>query len=680
MKRKIIVILVLVIVITNTIFATGTSIASNGTQVKGNGTTTQSKYEREQQQKKGSAIRSNDSAKKKAEAFKKTYQKTEVKYQSKNGNKSYGKNSPVLSSYQIEQAEKEYNGVINHKTESYNLMVSLGELGEAAKIGIELSTLKKNRDKIVEIGTKTVGKASKSEKKELEKIVNECTETYNNLYKIGKINSNGNYKNGENIEQFNYKDVLTSVGINAINATPIPEYCVGAKELKKEIDKFEQKMQLFENMREVVINSDDMNIMLKNLYLDIDSGRKMAYEFSDIGIPLLITEATFDKYRMNADALTKWSTEKQRELHEKATIINQTNNEQEKEDLKLCEEILTANELVNGENLFLASLIILNKERDEYVKEGPRKKDDYDNAVKESKEAEEKYNNVIAKVNAKANSKKDTSSVVQTPQSTVNTKDVAEKIYKVDEATLKKYVAYVYKNTLEREATEGELTEVYNRYVESNNNMFKTLQPIILGNESYELNGKDALYTNKICANAYKYIIGKDAPQNTLTSLKTLYGKTGDSNVIIKVVLNSSDFEQKINSFKDANTVEPPKRQLNYEIDKEKSRQLGDVNGDGTIDISDANIVLGYVSDLASGFDMSEFEFVKKYGDVNGDGRITPLDATWMLRYYCMRAVSLIADDAKIEELIKTFDEKFEIIDYDGAKTIVKKGEKRNEK
>ncbi len=72
--------------------------------------------------------------------------------------------------------------------------------------------------------------------------------------------------------------------------------------------------------------------------------------------------------------------------------------------------------------------------------------------------------------------------------------------------------------------------------------------------------------------------------------------------------------------------------------------QMGDVNGDGYIDASDATLTLRYYTLMRSNADIADipnYDNIVKYGDVNGDGVIDCSDASVILRKY---TESLIAN------------------------------------
>ena len=68
----------------------------------------------------------------------------------------------------------------------------------------------------------------------------------------------------------------------------------------------------------------------------------------------------------------------------------------------------------------------------------------------------------------------------------------------------------------------------------------------------------------------------------------------------------------------------------------------GDINGDGTIDISDATIILMMYAYSAAGMDMSEYtEEQLIAADIDGDGKVSISDATYILTYYAQNAAGL---------------------------------------
>ena len=61
---------------------------------------------------------------------------------------------------------------------------------------------------------------------------------------------------------------------------------------------------------------------------------------------------------------------------------------------------------------------------------------------------------------------------------------------------------------------------------------------------------------------------------------------------------------------------------------------LGNVNGDSSIDSSDATLILSDYADLAVGKDSSFNAEQAKAADVNGDGKYDSIDASLILAYY----------------------------------------------
>lgn len=86
---------------------------------------------------------------------------------------------------------------------------------------------------------------------------------------------------------------------------------------------------------------------------------------------------------------------------------------------------------------------------------------------------------------------------------------------------------------------------------------------------------------------------------------------------------------------------------------------LGDVNGDGTIDSTDASSVLMTYVNIATSADYTVDEKTFRLADVNLDGEINSRDASYILKYYAQASVS---------------DEAFDwdkIIDYDSPDTNI---------
>ena len=72
----------------------------------------------------------------------------------------------------------------------------------------------------------------------------------------------------------------------------------------------------------------------------------------------------------------------------------------------------------------------------------------------------------------------------------------------------------------------------------------------------------------------------------------------------------------------------------------EKTIEKGDVDGDQSISVSDAVVVLTYYAKKAAGQDVSQDETFQNIlvGDVNDDGEITVEDAVAILTYYAKKA------------------------------------------
>ena len=60
---------------------------------------------------------------------------------------------------------------------------------------------------------------------------------------------------------------------------------------------------------------------------------------------------------------------------------------------------------------------------------------------------------------------------------------------------------------------------------------------------------------------------------------------------------------------------------------------LGDVNGDGSINAKDANEVLLAAARIGTGNDSGPTEAQQKAADADQDGSINSVDAAWILRY-----------------------------------------------
>ena len=72
----------------------------------------------------------------------------------------------------------------------------------------------------------------------------------------------------------------------------------------------------------------------------------------------------------------------------------------------------------------------------------------------------------------------------------------------------------------------------------------------------------------------------------------------------------------------------------------EKTIEKGDVDGDQSISVSDAVVVLTYYAKKAAGQDVSQDETFQNIlvGDINGDGTIAVEDAVAILTYYAKKA------------------------------------------
>lgn len=67
----------------------------------------------------------------------------------------------------------------------------------------------------------------------------------------------------------------------------------------------------------------------------------------------------------------------------------------------------------------------------------------------------------------------------------------------------------------------------------------------------------------------------------------------------------------------------------------------GDINGDGTIGIDDATLVLRIYANSCAGIDMQNEENDTVYADINGDGDVDITDATCILNYYAHNMAGL---------------------------------------
>lgn len=74
----------------------------------------------------------------------------------------------------------------------------------------------------------------------------------------------------------------------------------------------------------------------------------------------------------------------------------------------------------------------------------------------------------------------------------------------------------------------------------------------------------------------------------------------------------------------------------------EESIQIGDINGDENVDISDAALGLTIYANIAADLDISNYtENQIKAADVNGDGDITIVDMAYILTYYAQTAAGI---------------------------------------
>ena len=72
----------------------------------------------------------------------------------------------------------------------------------------------------------------------------------------------------------------------------------------------------------------------------------------------------------------------------------------------------------------------------------------------------------------------------------------------------------------------------------------------------------------------------------------------------------------------------------------EKAIEKGDVDGDQTISVNDAVVLLTYYAKKAAGQDVSQDEAFQNIlvGDIDGDGAIAVEDAVAILTYYAKKA------------------------------------------
>lgn len=72
---------------------------------------------------------------------------------------------------------------------------------------------------------------------------------------------------------------------------------------------------------------------------------------------------------------------------------------------------------------------------------------------------------------------------------------------------------------------------------------------------------------------------------------------------------------------------------------------IGDSNKDGTVNITDATIILQYYACLAAGVSMNyQGGFNRYYADANGDGSLNLTDASLVLKYYSLKAAGYTPD------------------------------------
>ena len=67
---------------------------------------------------------------------------------------------------------------------------------------------------------------------------------------------------------------------------------------------------------------------------------------------------------------------------------------------------------------------------------------------------------------------------------------------------------------------------------------------------------------------------------------------------------------------------------------------FGDVNGDGTVDATDASSVLAAYASLSSGQESPLYSYQESAADINGDGMVDAVDASMILSYYAYVSVS----------------------------------------
>ena len=61
---------------------------------------------------------------------------------------------------------------------------------------------------------------------------------------------------------------------------------------------------------------------------------------------------------------------------------------------------------------------------------------------------------------------------------------------------------------------------------------------------------------------------------------------------------------------------------------------FGDVNGDGTVDATDASAVLATYASVSSGQESPLYTYQESAADINGDNFIDAVDASMILSYY----------------------------------------------
>jgi hypothetical protein len=87
--------------------------------------------------------------------------------------------------------------------------------------------------------------------------------------------------------------------------------------------------------------------------------------------------------------------------------------------------------------------------------------------------------------------------------------------------------------------------------------------------------------------------------------------------------------------------------------------QMGDVDGNGRIDVCDATLTLRYYTQIMSEADTADilyYDNIVKYGDINGDGIIDCCDASVMLRKYTEYASTTTDGDVNLDGVVDITD------------------------